>query len=195
MKVATLSMPYNEARRKAEAYKRAMQRNPQAADEVLMKGYSAIARGKRVIDINAVIHAGGYDTEHRPKLAIARADQKEIHFFYDGARPTFSSWSNGSKKNPSRERHFVLPPRPDETSPRWAVLRDVHARAMVPLVPADVRPDSHLRNFHILWEANWVAAPVDPILLRRIGGSFFAIIAQWDLTELERAVMNGRIGS
>jgi hypothetical protein len=46
-----------------------------------------------------------------------------------------------------------------------------------------------LSNYHILWEADWEDAPVDPILLKQIDGNFFAVIAQWDLTNVERMVL------
>ncbi len=53
----------------------------------------------------------------------------------------------------------------------------------------------------ILWEVKrWSSQRItaepdrDPLLLRQIGGDLYAIMAQWDLTELERLVMRGRIG-
>lgn len=45
----------------------------------------------------------------------------------------------------------------------------------------------------ILWEAEWQAVPPkDPALLRHLGGDLYAVVAVWDLTELERAVLGGR---
>jgi hypothetical protein len=32
---------------------------------------------------------------------------------------------------------------------------------------------------------------VDPILLRPIGGDLYAVVAQWDLTEIERTIIAG----
>ena len=34
---------------------------------------------------------------------------------------------------------------------------------------------------------------VDPILLRHIAGHMYAVLAQWDLTPLERSVIEKRI--
>ncbi|TWT34974.1 hypothetical protein KOR42_53530 [Thalassoglobus neptunius] len=31
--------------------------------------------------------------------------------------------------------------------------------------------------------------PGDPYLLKKISGEFYAVLAEWDLTELEKAVM------
>jgi len=73
--------------------------------------------------------------------------------------------------------------------------RAAHRRykAMVPPVPPKFRPSTSLTNFHILWEAEWQQhAPVDPALLRHIGGDLYAVLAIWDLTELERTVLMRR---
>jgi hypothetical protein len=80
--------------------------------------------------------------------------------------------------------------------PSW-MARDF--RSMVPPVPPGLRPARHLRNYHVLWEAEWVQhapprPPGDPALLRRIGGDVFAVVAVWDLTEMERAILGGRFG-
>src|SRR5438046_3023240 len=34
--------------------------------------------------------------------------------------------------------------------------------------------------------------PEDPALLKHIGGDLYAVVAVWNLTELERAVLSGR---
>ena len=61
---------------------------------------------------------------------------------------------------------------------------------MVPIVPPQLRPHWGLHNYHILWEADWQKVPPrDPALLERIGGDLYAVLAVWDLTELERAVL------
>ncbi len=53
------------------------------------------------------------------------------------------------------------------------------------------RPDCDLSKRVILWEADWQAAPVDPLLLLPIGGDLYAVEAAWDLSPLERAVISG----
>jgi hypothetical protein len=68
--------------------------------------------------------------------------------------------------------------------------------AMVPMVPPDVIKDGRgcdLAKHFVLWEVeSWAAAPpVDPMLLKPIGGDLYAVVAQWDLTELERAILRG----
>lgn len=72
--------------------------------------------------------------------------------------------------------------------------------AMVPLVPPRHWPPraTALRSYVTLWEVDdwaWTrqpAPPRDPALLRHIGGDLYAVLATWDLTELERLVLTGR---
>jgi hypothetical protein len=63
------------------------------------------------------------------------------------------------------------------------------------MVPPDVMParGCDLSKHFVLWEVeNWDAAPpIDPILLRPIGGNLYAVVAQWDLTEVERMIIAG----
>lgn len=66
--------------------------------------------------------------------------------------------------------------------------------AVLPTIPPRLRPGSALRNYFILWEAEWTRrAPVDPMLLRRITRDCFAVVAHWYLTDVERAVLESRL--
>src|SRR5207253_8584714 len=63
-------------------------------------------------------------------------------------------------------------------------------KAMVPIIPPHLRPADALSNYYILSEAHWSPEPPrDPFLLKRIDGFLFAVLAAWDLTEIERAVL------
>lgn len=72
--------------------------------------------------------------------------------------------------------------------------------SMVPIVPPRHRPPraSTLDSFLVLWEVDrweWStppAPPGDPALLRHVGGDIYAVLATWDLTELEQLVLSGR---
>jgi hypothetical protein len=78
--------------------------------------------------------------------------------------------------------------------------RDAHnGYALIPMIPADVRPRDALENCYVLWEVeHWADRPIratpdrDPYLLKHLAGDLYAVIAEWDLTELERAIMQGR---
>ena len=84
----------------------------------------------------------------------------------------------------------------DGTFERGENYRLSRVRAIVPNIPPALRPKRGLRLYTILWEAEWSAdptAPTDPALLRRLGGDLYILLATWDLTELERAVLGGRV--
>jgi hypothetical protein len=72
--------------------------------------------------------------------------------------------------------------------------------SMVPVVPPKHRPSGagDLSGYLVLWEVEsweWSQVPPppgDPALLRHVGGDIYAVLATWDLTELERLVLSGR---
>lgn len=67
-------------------------------------------------------------------------------------------------------------------------------RALVPLIPPNLRPARALVRYVILFEAEWEPVPpTDPLLLRHLHGDLYAVLAAWDLTPLERAVLAGRL--
>jgi hypothetical protein len=68
-------------------------------------------------------------------------------------------------------------------------------RAPVPLIPPQFRPADAYANYHVLWEVEtWTRiAPKDPLLLRRVTGQIYVIVAQWNLTELERLIMDASL--
>jgi len=58
-------------------------------------------------------------------------------------------------------------------------------------MPPQFRPPAaELKNYHVLWEADWTAIPRDPMLLRRIGKDAWVVLAAWDLTDIEMNVLS-----
>lgn len=162
-------------------------------DAALMRGYREIIRGHQIINIRDAMLAGGFDDLHRPKLAVCRANARtcRVTSHFDGdvrfyADPSSSSWDTGRYKNDRRPFNGLV----TWPEPRFQM---VSADAIVPLVPPHLRPTFALSNYDILFEADWRprVAPRDPALIKRLGGDLFAVIAVWDLTELERAVIAG----
>jgi hypothetical protein len=191
MELTTMTMPEDAAKAAFREYRGAFLAERNRIDGELMRGYKALAAGKQLIRLTETITAGGIDANGRPKLAIARADESSIHV---------QTWSDGSVQfSPAGnvragDRVFRLPAGtlPRDTA-KW-----VHNRwATLPLIPPRLRPHFALTGYHLLWEAVWrapntVRAPHDPALLKHIGGDLFAVLAVWDLTELERAVLEMR---
>jgi hypothetical protein len=152
-----------------------------AQDLKIESVYRQIAGGKKVIMAFESIRQAGLDDQGRPKLAIIRADAQWAFLRKDRDRLSFQmeSWPRGNSR-----RTIVVP----WTGMEWA---STSAKARVPLVPLHIRPKSNLSNYYILWEADWEHAPVDPMLLRRYGGDLWLVLAAWDLTAVERAVLSG----
>jgi hypothetical protein len=189
----TIEMDRSTARTAFLAYRKEVRQRHSAEDEALMRGYRALANGTGVLSLKAAIIRGGFDEQHRPKLAIARADENWVRLYnrYRGGlgfcgERIVGEW-NHTHHAESRCAWVqdVVPA--DAQGFRFDV---PGASAMVPLIPPQYRPAADLSNYHLLWEAEWRNAPPrDPALLKYLGGELYAVLAVWDLTELERLVL------
>jgi hypothetical protein len=158
------------------------------------RAYREIASGRVLIRALESIKAAGLDEQGRPKLAIVRADHKCVqmsigpsrgtHFQPMAFRKSRSAWSAGHWYTTSHHAINV---------PDLQCNQHVSAQALVPLIPVHLRPQTAIDAYHILWEADWKAVPTDPMLLRKIGGDLWIVVAAWDLTEIERVVMASRV--
>ena len=193
MNTPTISMQKDVARELYDQYRRSLQaRGGTAEDEAVARGYKALADGKVLIDLQAALRSGGLNEKNLPRLAVARAHWQWCEF---------CGHSNGSVTF-CKDRVFIFRTGVNTANkiriPTGTFPSDVwHAantRALVPLIPLPLRPTTALEKYHILWEAVWEPSPpVDPILLRHLHGRLYVVVAQWDLTELERAVLAGRL--
>lgn len=150
-------------------------------EDELRAAYRAISLGQRVICVPQVIRAAGFTTEGFPVLAIARSEWEWCHY-----RPseTFVKFMPTDSWRERCEEVFSVPVPVEHHGKR--------ARALVPPIPPRFRPES-LDGYYTLFEAEWQPEPpVDPILLKRVGKTMFVVVAQWDLTAVERAVLEGR---
>jgi hypothetical protein len=175
---------YDERRREALATRR-------EADEALTAGYLQLSLGHAVIDLHRVISEGGQDAQFRPRLAIARADETSIWMTRnrDGSIRFSGGPTRSDQRDPRTDRQWNLPA---GTLPAMeAIGRNtwVSGNAVVPTIPPRFRPGTPER-YHLLWEAEWNKVPPrDPALLRALGNGLYVVLAVWDLTELERAVL------
>lgn len=124
-----------------------------------------------------------------PKLAVCRAHIPQCYVSVDeSGRIEYAE----VERPHHRARHTVRR-MAEGTLPRAGGWIPRRASAMVPIIPPELRPPHALSNYHILWEADWrPEPPVDPALLKHIGGDLYAVLATWNLTEVERAVLFGR---
>lgn len=160
-----------------------------AEDDALRAAYLELARGRKVLQITQVLGEAGLDERRLPRLAIARIDWPQVWFSFRG---TFY-WTPQSWLTRGERLEAVALGRGALAAGRsHRELEAVSARSMVPIVPPQFRPAT-ARGYYILFEPVWQRVPdPDPILLRRLPGGFFAVLAQWDMTPVERAVLFGR---
>ena len=204
MNVSTITMPIDQAKEKLQAYRQQNQKRVDEEYKAAEAGYAALAEGTPLISLTDAIRGGGFDEKMRPKLAIARADRKQVYFRWR-PRDTMAAFDSrmGSRNSDTLELaidigrvHGVIHGKPGHEYDAW-----IEGYALVPMVPADVREavNVKLSDCFILWEVEqWADRRIssrpdrDPYLLKHIGGDLYAVIAEWDLTDLERLVMAGR---
>lgn len=151
-------------------------------DRAIAAIYKRIAQGRLVIRALASITAAGVGADALPKLAIMRADQKKVQCinWNDSIQFRTPDWHR------AKDCNFSLPMPGAKTSTRYRI-------ADVPLIPIHLRPRKAIEKYHVLWEADWNQYPTDPYLLRRFGADAWLVVAAWDLTDVERAVMSTQL--
>lgn len=208
MEVPTIMMPRQKALEKLEGYRERLRKGADAEYEAAVKGYEALAAGKVLLDLVDVYAGVDTDEKDRPALAIARADRNQVYFSWDQERFVFDARSNRySRKN---EDTLVVRvdagrradvPKIRKAFPGVDGIYPGHSTgyALVPMVPADVRPNVDMKKCHVLWEVTaWAdnrisAVSSDPYLVQHLAGSLWVVLAEWDLTPLEQAITRGRL--
>lgn len=201
MNINEFAIDKEEAKKHWSEYVQACKDNPK--DKFLhdMKNvYNQVKQGRKLIDVIKVMRRGGLTMDGLPRLAICSADKKYVYCrYYNSGRVIFAGremdwWDSTVYKNDVLFDQ-VFPELPDglksDSSRNYITLQ-----CPVPVVPAGIRPKGKLDKYHILWEVDkWVkkVPPKDPYLLRRITGNIFVVLSGWELTELERSVMAGRL--
>ncbi len=210
MELATITMGREAAAKKLEAYEGVLRRTHEDELEAALEGYRALAEGTPLVDLDDVFGRCPLDAQNRPRMAIARADRVEVYMSWQSnsqfvvfstERDVLRGWLREGQ-HPTLSWEFDMGRNHGQmykSGPHWYG-KDLTGFALVPMVPPDVLPQrSYRRRLHVLWEVEeWsdnrltVQPDRDPYLLRHLGGSLFAIIGEWNLTDLERAVMRAR---
>lgn len=203
MEVVTIEQAQEEAKVEWKEYCKAIRENV-PDDAEYMKYYKSIknalyylSQGKHILDLNESMKAAGLNDKGWPRLAICKAHMSKVFFEWDwNTGGTFSERYRpvGEWWDMTRNR-FVLP------FSAWGIKKSPHndsaVSTVVPKVPAQFLPKYPLDNYFILWEVEeWtLEPPKDPMLLKQIRGNknLFAVLAVWDLTKLERAVLRGAV--
>lgn len=196
MNVPTIEITKSQALQKLESYREQLRRRADGEYEAAVKGYEALAAGKILIDLVEVFRDVPTDDKDRPMLAIARADRRQVQF----------EWSQRNQfRFDARSQYSAGRPGPtlvvSVDAGRQCKVQTWLSRgyALIPMVPADVRPNVDLKKCHVLWEVPvWAdnrirtTPPTDPYLVQHLAGSLYVVLAEWELTELERAITRGR---
>lgn len=199
MNVPLIEMNREDALAKIDAYAAQLRRRADEEYSAAVAGYRALADGKPLLNLTDAINHAGLGDDGRPRLAIARADRRQVkvearswgvargQVLFDATARNFHQWGYMGS--------LII-------SIRWRA-PEIEMRtgyAIVPMVPADVRPNrGQLRDYFIMWEVEqWadnrirVEPDKDPYLLTHLAGDLYVVEAEWDLTPLERAIMSGR---
>jgi len=199
MELQQIQMDKERARELYLEYKAAPKSEETAAeDTAIARGYKALSEGRAIIDLKEAFASAGVDDEGRPRLAIAGSTALDVvcrtkndtAAFYWGNAIHRSRYGNiETNRRATRSIRRVACTGVGDYS--WGKL----LHTPTPNVPPRFRPKRGLRWCYTLWEVDkWESVPYDPFLLRRVGGDLYVVLAQWDLTELERSVLAGTRG-
>ncbi len=196
MQTVKLSVNRKKALELYRAYK-THQHYQQPIDHAIQRAYQLIAQGRTIIKaLESIKNAGVYldgPMQGLPRLAICNAAAEICSLrISTGGSAEFSRakvWTNPKDQtNVFRFPNGTFSPPPKEYKWRY--------EAMVPIVPIHLRPKRALAAYHILWEAEWTRkVPVDPLLLRRLSGDMWLVVAAWDLTPVEQAALATRLSA
>jgi hypothetical protein len=193
MNLASLEIPEEEAREKLDEYERAIRADRNAEDQAIAQAYRAAARGLPIISLPRTVAAGGFHDNGLPRIAVIGAEAVECHARWDGSAVVFTDEEWRANRGALVGQHSV---RVQLAGDELPAQRHWHrGRTMVPLIPPRFRPrPRNLRHCHIMWEVEeWTMVPPrDPALLRHLRGDLWAVLAIWDLTDLERLVLTQR---
>lgn len=212
MEVEELTLPKERAEAEFNALRQALKQNTKLRKEQIYKDqravYGHMRYGKKIIDIYESFQKAGLNKDGDPKLAICGADAKQCHCykFKDGSavyadqrwitvpRKTFGD----VKLPPATFKWIALKPEIPLSNWQNDIKGNKNIQTLVPIIPAKILVNEVnvlLKNYHILWEVEeWKPVPPkDPILLKQLTPNLFGVLATWDLTPLERAIIRGRI--
>jgi hypothetical protein len=193
MKLDTLEVPKAVATKKLDALRRELSRRRKPIDDEisrLEKAYEAAAEGTPVIQLGQAVIAGGFFDRGMPKIAVARSHADRVRCRKQSTTLTFWSLRLGGKEV-GQTLSVELP-----KDLQWQ--GHEAGSTIVPLVPSEALETAGvrrnmLRHYVTLFEVErWEPVPpTDPALLKHIAGDLYAVLAVWDLTALERAVIAG----
>ncbi|MHA2052715.1 MAG: hypothetical protein ACW99F_03860 [Candidatus Hodarchaeales archaeon] len=209
MQVEQLEVPHEEAKKQIAALKQLFKENDSVAKNKiyrdLKRAYGHMQHGGKVIDIFKAFKDAGENENGNPKIAIVRADGKKCYCtkLRDGAavfsHDTGGIWNRRAQGSSVARKSYNEIQVPENTFSWDHIPWNKRVLSTIaPIIPPVIMIEQvryNLKNYHILFEVDaWkLEPPVDPILLKQINGSLFAVLATWDLTNIERAIIKQHI--
>ena len=210
MELEKITMPKEVAKEEWKKYNDLLKKRKDQFLKDMKKSMYELSKGNELIDIHKIMGKIGVNKDIQPKMAIARADWKSVHFTKRDSGRGFFSEQDSDDWGRSSNGDISLPP---ETFMQWPRLKkelkttertyqiddwniaNQKMRSKVPIIPSNLMPEGDLKGYYILWEVDaWENLPPkkdDPILLKRITENLFVILGAWDVTELEQSIING----
>jgi hypothetical protein len=218
MEIEQLAISKQKAEKEYQTYKEELQLSKTQFNLDMKALYAHMRHGGKVIDVWESMKLAGLNKDGDPRLAIVRADSSKVRFqrrinqrytTLNGQTGYLDLINEGGafyfqKKNGKWSPNWEIDVKiPNGFFPEWPKKQDGQyikrqVETVTPIIPARLMNPlrSHkLKNYYILWEVDeWkLIPPKDPMLLKKVTPNMFLILAHWDLSPLERAVIRGRI--
>lgn len=183
MDVSTIVIPKEIALEKLNEYSR-IQTDKRLKEDTELRRIYKWAAEHTLIDVAQALKETGLRENGHPKLALAKADWNTV--FYSEYNRAYSSSNRYFTKTYAIKLPIGTYHHPNSF---W-----LNLSSPVPHIPPHLRPDDNLSRYHVLFEVEkWNEYSTDPFLLKQISGWIFAIIGEWDLTELEQKLLSGML--
>jgi len=209
MELETINVAEEEAREQSRLLKKLFKENASIANNQiyrdLQRAYGHMKHGGKLIDIFEAFKETGQREDGDPKIAICRADASKCYLSKQTDGSAIFSHLNPGRwgRRESRKTYkeitvpagtFVWLNKSGNVATYRSDIKDPEVSTIMPLIPPQILIESvkyNLKNYHVLWEVeDWkTEPPVDPILIKKITPNLFAILATWELTDLERAII------
>lgn len=184
MQVDELSMVKEKAEEEFKKYSEVAIKKLRKEQKLIKQVYNYLRKGKRIIDLNRSFEIAGLNELGQPKLAIARADWEKVTIVRNYDKIIFK------EEDWSRKENITI------SNTIFEKCNFYKLETPLPYVPPYISIYDP-KKFYILWEVEgWKKIqPRDPILLKKISNNFYLVCNFWNLTEIERKIMNSFVRS
>jgi ribosomal protein L27 len=154
----------------------------------IMTASRALEEGRCLVDINQIMRQR--NSQAWPALGIAHIGDRVVYCRnHPGGRVEFKTrHRDGTFFEVDTEAFH-------QGNDGW-----VERQATVPSLPHELREHrKSAKNKVIVWEASWVKEQrqrqinIDPALLEHIAGGLYAVVAVWDLSPVEAAILGPKV--